>query len=499
MRLKAKGLAAFLLVFCMAFTACSAPAVTMQQSSSVASSAPQQNAPFSTIYSIPLSSSQYSLRAFVTADGKEIMRTSNNYLYTLDDEITKQPLAIMEYEVDDEYVEGNDEYYEPSTRVRLFSLDGTLLRDWEDGFYYQAFGRYIWYTNFSPRNMDWSEGPGAGYDDVSELIDMYTGEVKASFLGLLIFYWQNGSPYIIKYGVDMTVQSIMDSNFNLVTDLSASPYERLWFQNGYFLASLPNAGGSHYILDDSLTPIFPDAFMGSSPCGDGFLEATIEKGGKRTEVILDIHNAKSIPSESVLTDKQSLIYFNNNIMFIYDSSIDIYQLYKADGTLLASDFSDFEAPSFYGTDSPPHSYLYLVKDNTLYAVGENGEFAYTCSFPVESIQSVEFPSSNSDNERLIVDLPSSNVTLLSDTLQPILPNAEYADVDVLSCGYIAVKDINTGLYNIFSSTGRLLIKDLDKYYSDYTMTNPGRIIGIKDNTVILMDEGGNWIWHDTYN
>ena len=427
------------------------------------------------------------ISVLVDANGNEIMRSeymnSPNGYYSNSAEV---PFVVVWNS--DVVTDENGRETEISLSA-LYSIDGTLLQDFQECSYTAAFGDFIIRTNYYMADSVEQE------ELFSDLINAYTGEVLYHNIDQVSVQEEN---FIVLYNTEMKIAAIVDSSGAAIDGLSlASSYYSIDKYGDYFLgytSRVDNETGypiyEIFILNEQLEPI-SSAYYSIISCAPYFL-------AERDDNMVDVIDPAT---GKVIFQEQFLLYYGDDY-YIYRVYLENYEslfvLHNSNGTRLTSSTSYFAAlPA--EEDKPLRFYFVSSNNADVICIDKNGEVLAQQHFSndtyyVEVCGNLLSVSVLPENEYV-----QQTCFLVDADLNVIdLDGRVYTSIYALSHNdnrFHAYYTTEQGFsaYDILDANGNVLLEISDIQYSveGYLVVTQGAYAGV-------VDVDGNWLFRTEY-
>ena len=374
-----------------------------------------------------------------------------------------------------------------SSQKALYNINGTLLLDYGDYVYINAFGDVA--LRFSA-----SEKETQDTEDVSELVNIHTGEVILS--GSIAHATIISENMAVLYAEEGFVHSIVDFDGNVIVTSPVEGETLLQFNKYgiYYYAQIAGPYGTFVVLDENLGRVGDDIYAAQlKPATVGYpYLITVDYSGNANAVV------NITTTRIVLTIDTPLVdYYGSCYTALASDDMDDVELYKIDGTLLAT----FDKDTFVylpATEETPMCFYYADEQTgNIVCMNEAGEILLQKQVEGEVV-AIEMCGKNllqiitqNENEAntinaLLLNLELESVITTERTYTSFAENQR--DTGIISAFYITEDERPTN--DLFNANGTLIMEDITAEYG----YRGGLIIVEQENFVGLIDLSGNWVY-----
>ncbi|MCL2035671.1 MAG: DUF5046 domain-containing protein [Oscillospiraceae bacterium] len=459
------------------------------------------------IYSIPMGDDQWFTTEYwvIDGDGNEVAVSEDDPSGYTEMDLTDLATGEVRYRfrVREEVVRDEQGYLRTNALWSLYDLDGSMLIDWEEKRYGDAFGEYIIRQDRLDGIVSAEDVPQDYHTALYHVptgAERYEGAFGANRLDdgafLLSDHW--GTPL-----------GVVDSAGEAVSGFpTPKPYFGAYTWNGYLIAESVHSNernddnpGISYILDQSFRELY--IFDGISGFHEGLRGDYLmyENGGER----------------GIFSPKDGILFsVNGASVGYYDGELAIVQtgspyrpedgpvsvaLVTADHTELIGGLSRL-APAevhIYGEKRPAERFLGLL-DGKAVLVDRGGNILAS-SFELPEVSSINMMCDGLYTYSVELD-GQYRVGLLGSALEVILPADRYtgiylaseewdcsAEIVLLQAGRYADESEHVTRFDILDDTGRVIVDNITAFYD----AGPNRIAIKRGFDIGLIDWDGNWI------
>lgn len=451
-------------------------------------------------YIIPATSDTESI--LIDQSGKEIMQA--DYLYfPVFTEYTNS-FGIPEQHTKPLYVMVADDTLHTGSRTNmavktaLYSVDGTLLRDFETGYYKAAFGEYVIFTNVYDAGND---GPN---------VMNYEGDTAFSCLlhpvtNTVLFddVWKIDSMADNLWALKDTngdVRYIVDSSMNIIfEDPFSFPCQYIEKCGDYYLAAgycLDVRGNDAYhwtIFDAEMNPVSdPYDYIAYTTSTYFLFEDVSTSQGYSTGVVQSVFDAAT---SKIIFSEKGLSYYDDDLYltatWVGGTGTQQYVLATTSDNVLASARGQITPYSLANGLLATQFYTYSIEEETLGIIDRAGK--EIASIEVPSVYVFTFINDN----WVLVHTNAGYYFVLNNQLEYVTTSDYLYDIGIVhptkdASYFIAVySSANSACYDIIDFEGNITAHGISEIY---TSNSTYAVVKWNDKIGLINALTGEWIY-----